>query len=412
MDGIDPSGLSRPFGRKTVYSMHGTIYLKRERRPRIEQGHPWIYQSEIGRIAGDVAPGSLVKVSNHAGALLGTGYYNPRSQIVVRLLSRRDEPIDAGFFAARLQDSLGLRRRLVRPDSSAFRLVHGEADGLPGLTVDMYNDIAVMQILSLGMEHLLPELLSGLQDVVAPRGVILRNDVKVRELEGMQQEVRFAGPVCETVVSFRENGFAMQADLWQGQKTGYFLDQRENRAFIEPFVKGARVLDCFSHTGSFAVHAAGFGAASVKAVDISEDAVALIEHNARLNGFNGVIEAKAANAFDLLRQESDGGESYDVVMLDPPAFTKSKATLPAARRGYKEINLRGMKLTRPGGFLITSSCSYHLSSDDFLDVIAECAADAKRPVKLVAVRGQGMDHPVLPQARETSYLKFVVMQVL
>ena len=291
-------------------------------------------------------------------------------------------------------------------------LVHGEADGLPGLTVDIYNDIAVLQVLSLGMEHLLPDLLSGLHEVIAPRGVILRNDVKVRELEGMRQEVRFVGPSCETVVDFRENGFVMQADLWQGQKTGYFLDQRENRAFIRPFASGARVLDCFSHTGSFAVHAAGYGASEVKAVDISEEAVAMIEHNARQNGFGAIVGAQAANAFDLLRQECEAGESYDLVMLDPPAFTKSKATLPAALRGYKEINLRGMKLTRPGGFMVSSSCSYHLSSDNFLGIIADCAADARRQVKLVAVRSQAMDHPILPQARETSYLKCVVMQVL
>ncbi|HSL92996.1 MAG TPA: class I SAM-dependent rRNA methyltransferase [Bacillota bacterium] len=392
--------------------MQGTIYLKRERRPRIEQGHPWIYQSEIGRLAGDVVPGGMVRVQNHAGAFIGIGYYNPLSQITVRLLSRYDDVIDARFLAGRLQDSLSLRRKVVSAESSAYRLVHGEADGMPGLTVDIYNDIAVLQVLSLGMENLLPELLSALSDVVAPRGIILRNDVKVRELEGMQQEVRFAGEACETVVDFRENGFLMRADLWQGQKTGYFLDQRENRAFIRPFVHGARVLDCFSHTGSFAVHAAGYGAREVTAVDISDNAVEMIQHNARENGFGTIISAQVANAFDLLRQESEGGESYDVVMLDPPAFTKSKATLPAARRGYKEINLRGMKLTRPGGFLVSSSCSYHLSGDDFLGILADCAADAKRQVKLVAVRGQGMDHPVLPQARETSYLKFVILQVL
>ena len=392
--------------------MQGTIYLKRERRPRIEQGHPWVYASEIGRLAGDVLPGGLVRVQNHAGAFVGIGYYNPKSQITVRLLTRQDEEIDVGFIGRRLRNSLELRKKIVLSDSSAYRLVHGEADGLPGLTVDMYNDIAVLQVLSLGMENLLPELLPALDEVVSPRGVILRNDVKVRELEGMQQEVRFARDICETVVDFRENSFLMQADLWQGQKTGYFLDQRENRAFIKPFVHGARVLDCFSHTGSFAVHAAGYGACEVKAVDISEDAVEMIEHNARQNGFASIIQAQAANAFDLLRQESETGESYDVVLLDPPAFTKSKATLPAARRGYKEINLRGMKLTRSGGFLISSSCSYHLSSDDFLGILADCAADARRQVKIVAVRGQGMDHPVLPQARETSYLKFVVMQVI
>lgn len=388
------------------------MYLKRERRPRVELGHPWIYQSEIGRLAGEVQPGQLVKVQNHAGAFIGVGYYNPRSQITVRLLTRQEEEIDEGFLADRLKSAADLRAKVVSADSNSFRLVHGEADGLPGLTIDMYDGVAVMQVLSLGMENLLPLLLPALDKAITPRGVVLRNDVKVRELEGMAQEVRFAGKSCETIVDIRENGFIMQVDLWQGQKTGYFLDQRENRAFIRPFVGGASVLDCFSHTGSFAVHAAGYGASDVTAVDISEDAVDMIKFNAERNGFGEIVKAEAANAFDWLRQESDEGKSYDVVMLDPPAFTKNKATLPAARRGYKEINLRGIKLTRKGGFLVSSSCSYHLTQADFVGVLAECAADAKRQVRLVAVRSQAMDHPVLPQARETSYLKFIVMQVL
>jgi len=213
------------------------------------------------------------------------------------------------------------------------------------------------------------------------------------------------------VVEIGENGFGMLVDMWDGQKTGYFLDQRENRAYIKPFVGQAEVLDCFSHTGSFAIHAAGYGASAVTAVDISDQAVEMVNRNALLNGFKCIITSVEENAFDYLRQEVDQSKSYDVVMLDPPAFTKNRSSVSSAKRGYKEINLRGMKLVRPGGYLVTSSCSYHLTRDDFLMILAQAASDAHRQVKVVSIRGQGADHPVLLAAQETSYLKFVVLQV-
>ena len=390
--------------------MYSNVYLLKERRPRISAGHPWIFQSEIGRVAGNVSPGSLVRVMNHAGAFVGVGYYNPASQIIVRLLTRQDEEVGPEFWRRRLAEALTLRKRVIAKDTNAYRLVHGEADYLPGLTVDIYDRYAAVQVLALGLEAWTTTITDALRELLDLKGIILRNDVPVRRLEGLPLNVEFAGEAFTPQVEVMENGFRLQADLWAGQKTGYFLDQRENRAFIKPFVHGGRVLDCFSHTGSFAVHAAGFGAAAVTAVDISAVAVAGTLKNAALNNLSG-ISAVEANAFDFLREQVEAKEQYDTVMIDPPAFTKNKASLPAARRGYKEVNLRGLKLVKPGGFLISSSCSYHLSREDFLYILNEAALDAHRQVKVVAVRGQGADHPLLLAANETSYLKFVVMQV-
>ena len=392
------------------FCMYPTVYLLKERRPRISAGHPWIFQSEVGRVAGSVNPGALVRVMNHAGAFVGVGYYNPASQIVIRLLTRQDEEVGVEFWRRRLAEALTLRQRVIAKDTNAYRLVHGEADYLPGLTVDIYDRYAAVQVLALGLEAWTTTITDALRELLDLKGIILRNDVPVRRLEGLPLSVEFAGESFTPQVEVMENGFRLQADLWAGQKTGYFLDQRENRAFIKPFVHGGRVLDCFSHTGSFAVHAAGFGAAEVTAVDISAVAVAGTLKNAALNNLSG-ISAVEANAFDFLREQVEAKEQYDTVMIDPPAFTKSKASLPAARRGYKEVNLRGLKLVRPGGFLVSSSCSYHLSREDFLYILNEAALDAHRQVKVVAVRGQGADHPLLLAANETSYLKFVVLQV-
>jgi len=391
--------------------LYPTVYLRRDRKPRVEIGHPWIFGSEIGRIAGETGPGDIVRVVNHAGAFLGVGYINDRSQIAVRLLSRTDEEINAEFFRRRLEEARSLRRQAVGKDSDCYRLVYGEADGLPGLTIDIYGRYASVQVLALGMERWTGVLVTEIRDMLSLDGVILRNDVPVRQLEGLPLEVRFAEGEFNPVVEVQENGWVMTVDLWQGQKTGYFLDQRENRAFIAPFVAGATVLDCFSYTGAFAVHAAGYGAKQVTAVDISPQAILGVRKNAENNGFTSTINAVESNAFDYLREASGGGFGYDVVILDPPAFTKNKHSVPAARRGYKEINLRGMKLTHRGGYLVTSSCSYHLSREEFLGVLAEAAQDAHRQVKVVAVRGQGRDHPTLLAAPETEYLKFVVAQV-
>jgi len=390
--------------------MYPTVYLLKERRPRISLGHPWIFQSDIGRVAGATMPGCLVRVQNHAGAFVGVGYHNPASQIAVRLLTRQDEEINAAFFVRRLSEAFALRRRVVGTDTTAYRLVHSEADLLPGLVVDIYGRYAVLQVLTLGLLPFTETIANALSDLLGIQGIVLRNDVSVRRLEGLDLAVGFLGAAFPTQVQVKENGLTLEVDLWSGQKTGYFLDQRENRAFIRPFVAGAKVLDCFSHIGAFAVHAASYGASEVTAVDISESAVAGVVKNAALNGLDN-ITAVTANAFDFLREQVEAGQSYDTVLIDPPAFTKSKAALPAARRGYKEVNLRGLKLVKPGGYLVTSSCSYHLPREDFLAILQEAAEDAHRQVKLLAVRGQGMDHPVLLSAKETSYLKFAVLEV-
>lgn len=387
-----------------------TVYLHKHRRPRIEAGHPWVFSGEIGRVAGDPAPGDIVKVVNHSGYFLGIGYINPQSQITVRLLSWDEEEINTGFFERRLRGAYELRKQVVG-NSNAYRLVHGEADYLPGLVIDIYDQYAVLQSLTLGIEVRLPQIVEALQRVLPAKGIYERNDVSVRELEGMEQRTGFIGSEFETTVEVLENGFPMLVDIAGGQKTGYFLDQRENRAAIVHYVKDADVLDCFSHTGSFAVHAARFGARRVRLVDISETAIEAAKANARLNNVAERLDYITANAFDYLRTVSDAGETFDVVMLDPPAFTKSRKTLPSARRGYKEINLRGIKLTRPGGYLITSSCSYHMSKEEFLDVVAEAAIDAHRSLQLIEYRGQSKDHPALLAAPETSYLKFAVMRV-
>lgn len=390
--------------------MYPTVYLKRQRRARAEEGHPWVFEGEIGRVAGEVATGDAVRVVNHTGHFLGVGYINPSSQIAVRLLSRDDEPIDQSFFVKRFRQAISLRQR-VAGDSTAYRLVHAEADLLPGLIIDRYDQVLVLQILTAGMECRRGQLLAALQQVLPGVVCYERSDVNVRELEGLEQRSGFIGEEFETLVPVTENGFPMLVDVRGGQKTGYFLDQRENRAAIAPYVAGGRVLDCFSHTGSFAVHAARYGAEQVRLVDISETAIELAKRNAELNRVADRMEFVVANAFDFLRSASDAGHSYDVVMLDPPAFTKSKQTIPAAKRGYKEINLRGIKLTRPGGYLITSSCSYHLSKEDFLQVLNQAALDAHRTLQLLEYRTQAKDHPVLLAAPETNYLKFAVLRV-
>lgn len=390
--------------------MYPTVYLKRERRPRIELGHPWIYQSEIGRVAGQAAAGDIVSVYNHTGNFVGVGYFNPASQIAVRLLTRGEEVIDQDFFRRRLQQALDLRSRIVQ-QSNAYRLVHAEADLLPGLVIDVYDRVAVVQFLTVGMEVRREQVLSALRELLPIAGIYERSDVHVRELEGLEQQSGFIGPEFDPLVQVEENGFPILVDVQGGQKTGYFLDQRENRAAIAPFVAGATVLDCFSHTGSFAVHAARYGAKQVRVVDISRSAIELAQRNADLNNATAQMDFVVANAFDFLRNETDAGHDYDVVMLDPPAFTKSRQTVPAARRGYKEINLRGIKLAKPGGYLITSSCSHHLPREEFLQVINEAATDAHRTLQLLEYRTQAKDHPILLASAETSYLKFAIFRV-
>ena len=385
-----------------------TITLRKTRETRVRGGHPWIYASEIEKVEGDFENGDIVDVADFRGKFIGRGFYNPLSQISLRILTRRDEPCDREFFARRIRDAWEYRKLLCDPDSC--RLIYSESDFLPGLVVDKFGGVLVLQSLSLGIERIKDMLCDLLMEIVQPAGIWERSDVPVRRLEGLEQTTGLLRGEVPDVVEMKENGITFLVDVKHGQKTGFFLDQKQNRAALAPLCRDAKVLDCFCHNGSFSLHASKFGAKSVLGVDISEEALEVARENARINGFANVT-FEAHNCFDLLRELTDAGEQYDLVILDPPAFTKNKAAVQSAIRGYKEINLRGLKLTRPGGFLVTCSCSQHVLPEMFQDVICQAARDAKKRVRLVEYRTQGYDHPILPQSVETKYLKTMILQV-
>ena len=385
------------------------VTLRKTRETRVRGGHPWIYASEIEKVEGDFENGDIVDIADFRGKYIGRGFYNPLSQISLRVLTRNDEPCDRDFFAHRVRDAWEYRQRLCDPMSC--RLIYSESDFLPGLIVDKFGDVLVLQSLSLGIERIKDMLCDLLMEIVQPRGIWERSDVPVRRLEGLEQTTGLLRGEVPDRVDMVENGIHFLVDVKQGQKTGFFLDQKQNRAAMAPFCRSARVLDCFCHNGSFSLHAAKFGAASVLGVDISEEALEVARENARINGFENV-RFEAHNCFDLLHELTDAGEQFDVVILDPPAFTKNKAAVQSALRGYKEINLRGLKLVRPGGFLVTCSCSQHVLPEMFQDIVNQAARDAKKRVRLVEFRTQGYDHPILPQAVETKYLKCMILQVM
>ena len=385
------------------------VTLRKTRETRVRGGHPWIYASEIEGVEGAFENGDIVEVCDFRGKFIGRGFYNPQSQISLRILTRSDEPCDRAFFERRVRDAWEYRQRLCDPDSC--RLIYSESDFLPGLVVDKYADVLVLQSLSLGIERIKDMLCDILMEVVAPQGIWERSDVPVRRLEGMAQTTGLLRGEVPDRVDMVENGIHFLVDVKQGQKTGFFLDQKWNRAALKPLCPGARVLDCFCHNGSFSLHAAKYGARSVLGVDISEEALEVARENARINGLDAAT-FEAHNCFDLLRELDDAREQFDVVILDPPAFTKNKAAVQAAVRGYKEINLRGLKLTRPGGFLVTCSCSQHILPEMFQNIVNQAARDAKKRIRLVEFRTQGYDHPILPQSVETKYLKCMILQVM
>jgi 23S rRNA (cytosine1962-C5)-methyltransferase len=386
-----------------------TVTLRKTRETRVRGGHPWIYASEIEKVEGPFENGDIVDVADFRGKFIGRGFYNPQSQISLRILTRNDEPCDRGFFARRIQDAWDYRKLLCDPMSC--RLIYSESDFLPGLVVDKFADVLVLQSLSLGIERIKEMLCDLLMEIVQPSGIWERSDVPVRRLEGLEQTTGLLRGEVPDEVDMVENGIHFLVDVKHGQKTGFFLDQKQNRAALEPLCRDARVLDCFCHNGSFALHAAKYGASSVLGVDISEEALAVARRNAEINGFDNVT-FEAHNCFDLLRDLTDAGEKFDLVILDPPAFTKNKAAVQSAIRGYKEINLRGLKLVRPGGFLVTCSCSQHVLPEMFQEVINQAARDAKKRIRLVEFRTQGYDHPILPQSVETKYLKTMIIQVM
>ncbi|MEW5761772.1 MAG: class I SAM-dependent rRNA methyltransferase [Bacillota bacterium] len=381
-------------------------------RPREERSlHPWIYAGEIAEVTGNPAPGAVLDVVDARGRFIGRGYWNPASQIAIRILSRTEgEKIDREFFSRRLKAALGYRER-VAADAEACRLVNAEADFLPGFIVDRYGCYLVVQTLTLGSEINKQMVVDILREILAPKGVYERNDVAVRELEGLPLTRGVLYGTCPEEVPFTEYGLSFWADIAHGQKTGFFLDQRENRHAVARYAHGARVLDCFCYTGAFAVHAARAGAAEVVAVDISAASLEMGRRHAAANGVDGRCRFVEANVFDYLRSLVKGGERFDLVILDPPSFTRTKNAVPGAVRGYKEINLRALKLLPPGGFLVTCSCSYHVTEDLFLAVVAAAARDTGRELRLVEMRRQAKDHPMLLAVPETYYLKCAIFQV-
>jgi len=384
------------------------VYLKRGEENDVYAGHLWIYDNEVARINGEYMPGDIVDVLSLPGFFVGRGYINPRSKILVRILTQDKEPIDRAFLQKRLAAAFNLRKKLGLDNS--YRVVFGEADLLPALIVDKFADCLVIQTLALGIDRMKVDIIEILKEEFNPRCIYERNDVPLREKEGLPQQTGVIFGESPGIVEIEENGVKLLVDIERGQKTGYFLDQRENRAAIEPFVKDAEVLDCFCHTGGFALHAAKFGAKSIEAVDISADALALAQKNAALNGFEN-IKYIEANVFDLLNEYQKSKRAYDTIILDPPAFCKTKSALPGAYRGYKEINLRAMKLLKPGGFLITCSCSHFMTPELFLKMLNESAVDIKRQARIIEIRYQAKDHPIAVNADESLYLKCVILQV-
>lgn len=385
-------------------------------------GHPWVYSDEVSQVVGEYENGDLADVFSAKNRFLGTGFINDRSKIRVRVISRNaNDKFDRAFYGRRIRYAIQYRKTVMGEDFSCCRLIFGEADSFPGFTVDRFGEILVTQVLSLGIERikdmlyeLLVEELNALGEQVS--AIYERNDVKIRELEGMEQYTGFWSGLrtdLPGVTEIVENGIRYSVDYVNGQKTGFFLDQKYNRRAIRRIAEGRTVLDCFTHTGAFALNAAAAGAKLVNAVDISEDAVEMARSNARLNGLEGNMQFTCTNVFDLLTDlYKRGGSPYDFIILDPPAFTKSSSTVKNAIRGYKEINLKAMRLLNRGGYLATCSCSHFMTEPLFRQMLHDAAADAEVSLRQIEERQQSPDHPILWNVPETDYLKFFIFQVV
>ena len=373
---------------------------------RIRNGHPWIYRSDVVEV--DAAGGDTVRVTSARGRPIGYALYSDRSEIAIRLLTRQDEAPTIETWRERIAAAIAYRATL-RIDATTYRLVHGEGDRLPSLIVDRYGDYLVVQTLSQGSDRMLPQIVDVLVSIAQPAGILARNDPKVRALEGLEQKVEVLYGTVPESIEVREGRVSYEVDPYRGQKTGLFLDQRENREAAARYARG-RLLDAFSYNGGFGLALAPL-CDRVLAVDISEEAVARIGANAARNELKNV-EARAMNVFDELRELERGGERFDTIVLDPPAFAKNKAAVPKALSGYKEINLRALKLLQPGGFLITCTCSYNVREADFADMLASAAVDAHAEVTVVEKRTQSRDHPILMTVPETYYLKCFILRKL
>lgn len=401
-----------------------TITISKRAELAARGGHPWIYGSEIEAAGEGAQPGEIVRVLSRKGKFVGSGFYNPASKISIRLISTNaNDTFDAAFWKRRAAYAVDYRLQVMREeDRDCMRLIFGEADQLPGLTVDRFGDVLSVQILSLGIERRKEEILDGLIEILRERNLLVscvyeRNDVKIRELEGMEEGKGFykstlLDPAAEkTKVDIVENGIRYTVDVENGQKTGFFLDQKFNRLAAGQIARGRHVLDCFTHTGAFALNAAKAGAASVTALDISKEAVAMAAHNAKINGLP--VTAKQADVFDFLTKlDQEKNHDFDYIILDPPAFTKSGDTVRNAFRGYKEINYRAMKILPRGGYLATCSCSHFMGEELFVKMVKEAARDAGVTLRQIEFRQQSPDHPILMTVPETYYLKFFLFQVV
>ena len=391
---------------KTTTKVTKLVVLTKRGAARARSGHPWIYRSDVAEAAGEA--GDIVRVTDKAGRFLGHAFYNPKSEITLRIITNEDEEINQAFFRTRIERAQTYRKSL-NVDADAYRLVHSEADGVPGLVIDRYGDLFVLQVGSASIERHLDWIVAVLEGLFAPAGILLRGDSPSRRREGLAPEVRvLCGEVPESVV-VREGPVRYHAQLWMGQKTGGFLDQRENHLAAGHYARG-HVLDVFSYAGGFALHAAR-AADSVEAVDSSGEALETARSNAELNGLSNITFIRA-NAFDLLHERSDKGKMYDTVILDPPAFAKTKRDLPAATRAYKEINLRAMKLLSRSGILFTCSCSYHFSRELMEETLRSAAVDAGPTMRIREWRSQAQDHPEILTIPETRYLKCAVLERL
>ena len=392
------------------------VTLKKGEGRTLKAGGMWVYDNEIASVAGEFEDGDIVEVHDFDGYCMGCGYINRKSKITLRMLSRKkDAVIDESFMERRVRDAWEYRRQTI--DTSSCRLIFGEADFLPGIVVDKFADVLVVESLALGIDRWKGVIVEALKKVLAEdgihiRGVYERSDAKVRLQEGMERVKGFLGEPFDTKVEIVENGVRYMVDVEDGQKTGFFLDQKNNRAAVGRLCKGKKVLDCFTHTGSFALNAGMAGAESVLGVDASQLAVEQARENARLNGLEERVRFECADVFELLPRLERQGERYDVVILDPPAFTKSRNSVKNAAKGYREINLRGMRLVRDGGFLATCSWSHFMEPELFAKTIREAAAGAHRRLRQVEFRTQGPDHPILWAADQSYYLKFYVFQVI
>lgn len=397
--------------------------VTRKAEQSVEGGHPWIYDTEVLSVSGDFENGDIVDAVTEKGKYLGSGFLSLNSKIRIRLISRNaNDSFGPEFWKRRIKYAWDYRKTVMGDDTGCCRVIFGEADQFPGLTVDKFSDVLVTQTLSIGMEKLkgvifplLYEVLT--EDGVAVSGIYERNDVKIRELEGMEENrgwFDIPGVVhpysTETVIT--ENGIKYNVDFENGQKTGFFLDQKYNRLAVSRIAKGKTVLDCFTHTGSFALNAAMGGAKKVVAADISESAIDMAKRNAEANGLSGVMDFRVADVFDLLPALEGSGEKFDFIILDPPAFTKSRKTVDSASRGYKEINLRAMKLLPRGGYFATCSCSHFMPDELFVKMLHSAARDAGISLRQIEARQQSPDHPILWNVPETDYLKFYIFQVV